>query len=65
MNNEDKMIMDMVQKLSEKPVEQIQEFRKRCLNALKGMDESTVEFTNALCDVAIKRRMNMEAARYV
>lgn len=62
MSDEDKMIMDMVQKLSEKPVEQIQEFRKRCLDALKGMDESTVEFTNALCDVAIKRRMNTEVA---
>lgn len=62
MSNEDKMIMDMVQKLSEKSVEQIEGFRKQCLDALKEMDESTVEFTNAICDVAVKRRMNMEAA---
>lgn len=62
MSDEDKMIMDMVQKLSEKSVEQIEGFRKQCLDALKGMDESTVEFTNAICDVAVKRRMNMEAA---
>lgn len=62
MSNEDKMIMDMVQKLSEKSVEQIEGFRKQCLEALKGMDESIVEFTNALCDVAIKRRMNTEVA---
>lgn len=62
MSDEDKMIMDMVQKLSEKSVEQIEGFRKQCLDALKEMDESAVEFTNAICDVAVKRRMNMEAA---
>ena len=62
MSDEDKMIMDMVQKLSKKSLEQIEGFRKQCLEALEGMDESTVEFTNALCDVAVKRRMNMEAA---
>lgn len=62
MSDEDKMIMDMVQKLSEKSLEQIEGFRKQCLEALEGMDESTVEFTNALCDVAIKRKKHLEVA---
>ena len=60
MSNEDKMIIDMLQKLSEQSVEKIEGFRKKCLESLKGMDESLSEFTNALCDVAIKRRSSME-----
>lgn len=62
MSDEDKMIMDMVQKLSEKSVEQIEGFRKQCLRALEGRDKSTIEFTNALCDVAVKRKKHLEVA---
>ena len=62
MSDEDKMIMDMVQKLSEKSVEQIEGFRKQCLRALEGRDKSTIEFTKALCDVAIKRKKHLEVA---
>lgn len=62
MSDEDKMIMDMVQKLSEKSVEQIEVFRKQCLRALEGRDKCTIEFTNALCDVAIKRKKHLEVA---
>ena len=62
MSDEDKMIMDMIQKLSENSVEKIEEFRKQCLKALEGRDKSTIEFTNALCDVAIKRKKHLEVA---
>ena len=59
MSNEDKMIMDMIQKLSENSVEKIEEFRKQCLKALEGKN---IEFTNALCDVAVKRKKHLEVA---
>ncbi len=62
MSDTDKMVVDMVLELSKDSAERIEDFRRKCLEALVGADGNTIRFTNALCDVALKRHSSMEVA---
>ena len=62
MSDTDKMVVDMVLELSKDSAERIEDFRRKCLEALADADGNTIRFTNALCDAAIKRHSSMGVA---